>query len=57
MDKYLNYNNLQSNEEAIKNFLLDINCLDSLKPWISKINLFDILKILRMEIRHSNILA
>lgn len=57
MDKYLNYNNLKSNEEAIKNFLLDINCLDALKPWISKINIFDILKISRTEIRHSNILA
>lgn len=57
MDKYFNYNYLKSNEEAIKNFLLDINCLDTLKPWISKINLFDILKISRSEIRHSNILA
>lgn len=57
MNKYLTYNNIQSNEEAVKNFLLDINCLDALKPWISEINIFDILKISRTEIRHSNILA
>ena len=57
MDKDLKYNNPQSSEEAIKNFLLDINCLDALKPWISKINIFEILKISKTEIRHSNILA
>lgn len=49
--------NQQRNEEAIKAFLLDINCLDALKPWISKVNIFEILKVSRAEIRHSNILA
>ena len=46
-----------SDEEALKNFLLDIECLDQLDEWIGKFNLFDILKITRTEIRHSNILA
>lgn len=44
-------------ELALKNFLLDIQCLDALAPWTSKFNLFDILKISRTEIRHSNMLA
>lgn len=46
-----------TNEEAIKEFLLDINCLDRIKPWIYGMNIFDVLKISRTEIRHSNILA
>lgn len=43
--------------KALKDFLLDIECLDSLSEWTSKFNLFDILKITRAEIRHSNMLA
>lgn len=46
-----------SDEEALKNFLLDIDCLNQLDEWSVKFNLFDILKISRAEIRHSNILA
>lgn len=46
-----------SDHEAIKKFLLDIDCINALKPWASKINLFDVLKITRTEIRHSNILS
>ena len=42
---------------ALKDFLLDIECLDPLDEWTSKFNLFDILKITRMEIRHSNMLS
>lgn len=42
---------------ALKNFLLDIECLNELSEWTSKFNLFDILKISRAEIRHSNILS
>ena len=42
---------------ALKEFLLDIECLDSLTNWTSKFNLFDILKISRVEIRHSNMLS
>lgn len=44
-------------ENALKAFLLDIECLDPLSKWTSKRNLFDILKISRTEIRHSNMLA
>ena len=46
-----------SDEDAIKNFLLDIECLDQLDEWTGKFNMFDILKITRAEIRHSNVLA
>lgn len=46
-----------SDEEALKNFLLDIDCLDQLDEWAGKFNMFDILKITRAEIRHSNLLA
>ena len=42
---------------ALKEFLLDIECLDPLAEWTSKFNIFDILKISRVEIRHSNMLA
>lgn len=43
--------------EALKDFLLDIGCLDQLAEWANKFNLFDVLKISRTEIRHSNMLA
>lgn len=45
------------NEIALQNFLLDINCLDELQPWLGKFNIFDVLKLTRTEIRHSNVLA
>ena len=45
------------NELALKEFLLDINCLEELLPWSGKFNLFDVLKASRSEIRHSNVLA
>jgi hypothetical protein len=44
-------------EIAIRDFLLDINCLDDLQKWGSSFNIFEILKISRAEIRHSNVLA
>ena len=46
-----------TNEEALQNFLLDIGCLDELLPWTGKFNMFDVLKISRTEIRHSNMLG
>lgn len=46
-----------TDEEALKKFLLDIDCLNELLPWTGKFNLFDVLKISRTEIRHSNMLA
>ena len=45
------------NEQALKNFLLDIDCLEELAPWTTKLNIFDVLKITRTEIRHSNMLS
>jgi len=44
-------------EQVLKDFLLDIDCLDQLSEWTKKFNLFDILKITRTELRHSNILS
>lgn len=44
-------------EEVLKDFLLDIDCLELLSKWTDKFNLFDVLKITRAEIRHSNMLA
>ena len=45
------------NEKVLQEFLLDIECLDELLPWTGKFNLFDVLKVSRTEIRHSNMLA
>jgi len=48
---------MKSDEEELKEFLLDIKCLDKLTKWTSRFNLFDVLKISKTEIRHSNMLA
>lgn len=53
----MEYNDQLCDEQALKEFLLDIECLDPLSAWTSKFNLFDILRIKRVEIRHSNMLA
>lgn len=44
-------------EQALQDFLLDIDCLNELLPWTGKFNIFDVLKISRTEIRHSNTLG
>ncbi|MDL2237968.1 PD-(D/E)XK nuclease family protein, partial [Christensenellaceae bacterium OttesenSCG-928-K19] len=46
-----------SNEQALKSFLYDISYLDELAPWADKFNIFDVLKISRAELRHSNMLS
>lgn len=46
-----------TDEQALKQFLLDIECLEELSPWTNKLNIFDVLKITRTEIRHSNMLS
>lgn len=46
-----------TDEQALKQFLLDIDCLEELAPWTTKLNIFDVLKITRTEIRHSNMLS
>lgn len=37
--------------------MLDIDCLNELQPWTGHFNLFDVLKISKAEIRHSNMLG
>lgn len=56
-DRAVQVFNEKSDEQALKEFLLDIDCLNKIDPWISKFNLFDVLKISRAEIRHSNMLG
>lgn len=48
---------VDEDRKALEDFLLDIDCLDALRPWTDKFNLFDVLKISNAEIRHSNVLA
>lgn len=50
-------NEQMTDEEALQRFLLDIDCLDELLPWTGKFNIFDVLRISRTEIRHSNTLG
>ncbi len=44
-------------EQALKEFMLDIDCIEQLNKWSDNFNLFDVLGIVNVEIRHSNILA
>jgi hypothetical protein len=53
MDK----NEINASKVVLREFLKDISCLDELLPWTEKFNLFDVLKISRAEIRHSNMLG
>ena len=46
-----------SEQVALESFLLDIDCLNELNPWLDDMNIFEILKMSKMEIRHSNFLA
>ena len=48
---------LKQKEQALLCFLDDIDCLDKLSTWVDALNIFDILKLARTEIRHSNMLA
>lgn len=47
----------EKEKEALRDFLLDVSCLEKLKPWTDSFNIFEVLKITHTEIRHSNILA
>ena len=49
--------NKKSHEVLLKDLLLDADGLKRLDNWDDGIDLFDVLKITNMEIRHSNILA
>ena len=57
LDNSLQTQEAQENERALKEFLIDIECLDALTKWTNRFNIFDVLKITRNEIRHSNMLA
>lgn len=46
-----------SDEEALKNFLLDQDCLNELLPWTGRFNMFDVLGVSRQEKFHSQMLA
>lgn len=56
-EKNTTYEEALENEKALKDFLLDIDCLNQLYERADDFNIFDILKITRVEIRHSNLLA
>lgn len=43
-------------ENDLKEFLLDIHCLDALER-VDTFNFFDVLKVSKMEIRHSNVIS
>lgn len=47
----------EQERKALNEFLLDIDCLSELSKWQDEFNIFEILKISRAEIRHSNILS
>lgn len=47
----------EEDEQALREFLIDEECLDELLPWTGKFNIFDVLKISRTEIRHSNMIS
>ena len=49
--------NAEKNDVIVNKFVKDIACLDDVYKELSDINLFEILKIDQMEIRHSNFLA
>lgn len=46
-----------SDEQALNKLLLDTACFNDLDEWANQFNLFDVLKITRNEIRHSNVLS
>lgn len=50
-------NYTEEDEIALKELLLDEVCLEQLLPWTGKVNIFDVLKISKVEIRHSNMLS
>ena len=48
--------NITKEEQVLKEFLLDIQCLDDLEQ-VDTFNFFDVLKVSQMEIRHSNVIS
>lgn len=48
--------NITNEENILKEFLLDIQCLDDLEQ-MDTFNVFDVLKVSKTEIRHSNVIS
>ena len=46
-----------NDKESLLKFMQDADCLESLSRWTSELNMFDVLRISRTEIRHSNMLG
>lgn len=44
-------------KEALLKLMQDKDCFDDLLPWTERVNIFEVLRIVRTEIRHSNMLA
>lgn len=55
--KQLTNNESDEDLDALLELMRDIQCLDKLRPYTDRINIFYVLKIARTEIRHSNMLA
>lgn len=51
------YNDEDNDSLALREFLLDIDCLKSLDECADRFNIFDVLGMARAEIRHSNVLS
>lgn len=49
--------NNSDEKESLLRFMQDADCLESLSKWTNEFNIFDVLKISRAEIRHSNMLG
>ena len=47
----------EDEEETLREFLADSECLEPLSEWTRRLNVLDVLKITNTEIRHSNVLA
>lgn len=43
--------------KLLNDLISDIDCLEPLYRWTNDINIFNVLKLNRVEIRHSNMLA
>lgn len=49
--------NNSEDKESLLRFMQDADCLENLSKWTNDFNVFDVLKISRAEIRHSNMLG
>ena len=47
----------EDDAKALREFVFDADCLGKLRKWTEKFNLFDVLRVSKYEVRHSNVLA